>query len=328
MRVWILYKFSQDELQPHHYEMHSFLEKGQQLGIDIRIIKPEQFDLFVTRGGRKSIMVDGEITQLPDIVIPRMGAGTTYFALAILRQLEHLGVPVINSSESIELVKDKLFSQQVLAKSKLPVPKTMLVKFPIDVDLIESELGFPVIVKTLSGSKGAGVFLADNKKTFEDLMQLIQTTSGTVNIILQEFISFSRGKDLRVIVIGGRAVSCMQRTATDDNFKANIAQGGKGSQYPLTPEIEWMAREATRVLNLDVAGVDLLFDHDHFKVCEVNSSPQFQGMESCHKNLSIATEILRYAQIRLGNFEALRDLPALPSPQVTPVALPELESVL
>jgi len=325
MRVWILYKFSQNELQPHHYEIHSFLEKGKQLGIDIRVIKPEQFDLFVTRDGRKSIMIDGETTQLPDIVIPRMGAGTTYFALAVLRQLEYLGVAVVNNSASIELVKDKLFSQQVLAKSKLPVPKTMLAKFPIDVDLIEAQLGFPVIVKTLSGSKGAGVFLAENKKTFEDLMQLIQSTNSTVNIIFQEFISYSRGKDLRVIMIGGRAVCCMQRTATDDNFKANISQGGKGTKYPITPEIEWMAREATRVLNLDVAGVDLLFDHDHFKICEVNSAPQFKGMESCHDNLSIATEILRYAQVRLGNFEALRDLPALPS--TTSIALPELETV-
>ena len=61
-----------------------------------------------------------------------------------------MGVPSFNSSSSVEVVGDKLFSQQILAQGNLPVPKTMLVKFPVNVDLVEKRLGFPIIVKTVT----------------------------------------------------------------------------------------------------------------------------------------------------------------------------------
>jgi gamma-F420-2:alpha-L-glutamate ligase len=59
--------------------------------------------------------------------------------------------------------------------------------------------------------------------------------------------------------------------------------------------------EATRVLNLDIAGVDLLFvGEDQFSICEVNSAPQFKGFESIGTT-DIAEQILRYIKVRLGN---------------------------
>jgi hypothetical protein len=69
-------------------------------------------------------------------------------------------------------------------------------------------------------------------------------------------------------------------------------------------EIEMLAVEASRVLNLDIAGVDLLFDTDHFKICEVNSSPGFKGLEAAHPNLNVADLILQYAEMRLGVFRS------------------------
>ncbi|MBU4561158.1 RimK family alpha-L-glutamate ligase, partial [bacterium] len=67
------------------------------------------------------------------------------------------------------------------------------------------------------------------------------------------------------------------------------------------PEIEWLSTECARILNLDIAGVDLLFDGDHFKICEVNSSPWFQGIESCCE-VSIPDEIYNFIKVRLGIF--------------------------
>jgi len=199
------------------------------------------------------------------------------------------------------MVKDKLFTQQILAQKNFPVPKTMLVKSPIDIDLVEKYIGFPVVVKTLSGSQGKGVYLSENKKSFKDLMQLIESTNPNLNIILQEFIKDSFGRDLRVFTIGGRAVACMERRATDGEFKANFSAGGEVYEYKLTPEIEWLATEVSRVLGLEIAGVDLLFHGNHFKICEVNSSPGFEGLEKCCK-VDIPREIYRYLKIRLGAF--------------------------
>ncbi|MEE8193990.1 MAG: RimK family alpha-L-glutamate ligase [Dehalococcoidales bacterium] len=299
MKGWILYKDSASSLKPEAYEVHRLMAVAAENGIEMRVYKPEQFDLIVTREDRKSILIDGETALLPDFLLPRMGAATTYFALAVIRHLERLGVNAYNSSQSIDTVKDKLFTQQILAENNLPVPKTMLVKFPVDVGLVEKYLGFPVVVKTLSGSQGIGVFLAESRANFEDLMQLIEATSSRANIILQEFISSSRGIDLRVFTIGGRVVACMKRESKGDNFQANYSKGGLVNQFDVTPEIERLATETSRILGLDIAGIDLLFDGEHFKVCEANSSPGFEGLEKCCQ-VNIPQEIYDFIRLRLS----------------------------
>lgn len=303
MRGWIIYKDSANKVKPETYEINRFLDIAKSENIDLQVFSPDQFDLTVTREDDKSILIDGEKVPLPDFVMPRMGAGTTYFALAIIRHLERLGVYCVNSSNSIDTVKDKLFAQQILAEKNLPTPNTMLVKFPINTKLVEKIIGFPVVVKTLSGSQGSGVFLSKSRGEFEDLMQLIEATSPKANIILQQFVKSSHGRDLRVFTIGGRAVACIERNAGGDTFKANMSAGGTGKEHPITPEIEWLATQTSNVLGLDVAGIDLLFDEQHFKVCEANSSPGFEGMESV-VDVNMAKEIFHFIRIRLGIFDS------------------------
>lgn len=301
VKGWILYRDDATQLKPEAYEIRRLLEEAEKEGIELDVFKPEQFDLIVTREGDKSILINSERHSLPDFVIPRMGAGTTYFTFAVLRHMERLGIHIVNSSSSIEVVKDKLYSQQILAENNLPVPKTMLVKFPVDIDLVEKNLGFPVVVKTLSGSQGSGVFLAENRRTFDDLMQLIEATNKAANVILQEFVKASRGTDLRVFTLGGRAIACFKRSGGDGSFKANFSAGGSVEPYEITPEIEWLATQTSKILNLDMAGIDLLFDEDHFKICEANSSPGFQGLEDA-LDINIPKEIFHYLRVRLGLF--------------------------
>ena len=165
------------------------------------MVNPQDVDIYVDRDDRKSIRVGGKSRPLPDFVIPRTGSGTTYFIKAIIRHLERLGVILINGSESIDAVKDKLYSQQILGQSNLPVPKTLLVKHPIDVEFVERSLNYPIIVKTLSGSFGAGVFLVEDRKQLRQLMRMAEITKPSYNIIIQEFIEDSYGKDLRVFAV-------------------------------------------------------------------------------------------------------------------------------
>ncbi len=86
--------------------MHRFLEAAAARGIELEILRLEQLDLIVTRDDRKSIRLNGEVTALPDFIIPRQGAVTPYFSLAVIRHLERLGVVVVNRAEAIEIVKD------------------------------------------------------------------------------------------------------------------------------------------------------------------------------------------------------------------------------
>lgn len=299
---WILCKDSGNRFWPAGYEIRRLLEVAEQEAVTVQLVSPEQFDLLVACEGSHSLLLDGQPVELPHFLLPRMGAATTYFALAVIRHLERLGVHAINSAHSIETVRDKLYTQQILSEYRLPVPKTMLVKFPVDIHLVEKQLGIPVVVKTLSGSQGNGVFLCESRSRFRDLMALIEQTNPHANMILQEFIASSRGRDLRVLTIGGRLVGCVQRLAPEGEFKANYSAGGRVEPFTPTAEIEWLATETSRILGLEVAGIDLLFADDHYKVCEANSSPGFEGLESCCP-VNVAREIYQFIRIRQGIFE-------------------------
>jgi len=300
MTGWILYKNPIEE----SWETQRLVEEFEKQDIKIRVVNPQDVDIYVDRDDRKSILVDGKARTLPDFVIPRTGSGTTYFIKAIIRHLERLGVVLINGSNAIDTVKDKLYTQQVLGESKLPVPKTLLVRHPIKLEWVEQNIGFPVIIKTLSGSFGAGVFLAETKKQFEQLLKMAEITKKSYNIIVQEFVNDSWGKDLRVFVLNGKVIGCMMRQATDDDFRANITRGGEGIPYQITDEIEWLGGESARLLGLDIAGVDLLFDNGGFKICEVNSSPGFEGMDKFTKT-NIAEEIVTYVKHKIGYSEKI-----------------------
>ena len=295
MNGWIIHKKALGE----NHEVQRLVEEFEKREIKIRVVNPRDVDIFVDRDDRKSILVEGIPRKLPDFVLPRTGSGTTYFIKAIIRHLERLGVTMINGSDAIDNVKDKLYSQQILGQSSLPVPKTMLVKHPIDVNLVEKNLSYPMIIKTLSGSYGSGVFMVEDKKQFRQLMKMAELTNARYNIIIQECIEDSLGKDLRVLVVNGKVVGCMMRQSTDDDFRANLSRGGEGFPYEVNEQIEWLSSEASKALGLDIAGVDLLFQNGGYKICEVNSNPGFEGMENFTKK-NIAGEIVSFIKLKLG----------------------------
>ena len=292
---WIIHKQELGE----NFEVERLVEEFKKQSVDIRVVNPQDVDIFVDRDDRKSIIVSGQQRKLPDFVMPRTGSGTTYFIKAIIRHMERLGVVMINGSESIDAVKDKLYSQQILGQSNLPVPKTMLVRHPINLELIEKNLSYPMIVKTLSGSYGAGVFLVEDRKQFRQLMKMAELTKPSYNIIVQEFIQDSYGKDLRVLVVNGKVVGCMMRQAVDGDFRANLTRGGEAIPYQIDENIEWLGGECARLLHLDIAGVDLLFNNGSYTICEVNSAPGFEGMEK-YTNKNIAIEMVNYVVKKIG----------------------------
>jgi len=284
------------------YETNRLIEEFQKQDIDIQLVDPNTIDIFVNKENKSSILVNGEPSSLPTFVFPRTGSGTTYHIKAVIRHFERMGVTVINSSDAIDNVKDKLYSHQILAQSNLDIPKTMLLKHPIDVDFVQKHLGFPVIVKTISGSYGRGVFIADDKKQLSQLITMAELTKKSYNIIIQEFIKDTWGKDLRVLVVNDKVVGCMMRRATDDDFRANITRGGEGFPYEVNEQIEWLSSESAKALDLDIAGVDLLFDNGGYKICEVNSNPGFEGMELFTKK-NIAEEIVQFIKMKIGAFD-------------------------
>ena len=292
---WILVKPKFQE----SYETQRLLEEFGNYDIEVKLIDPNEIDIFVNKENKQSILVNGKSLPLPKFVFPRTGSGTTYYIKAVIRHFERMGVPVINSSDAIDNVKDKLYSHQILAQSNLDIPKTMLLRYPIDIDFVEKNIGFPVIVKKISGSYGRGVFLCENKKQLNQLVTMAELTKKSYDIIIQEFVKDTWGKDLRVFVVNNKVVGCMMRQSTDDDFRANLSRGGEGFPYEVNEQIEWLSSESSKALNLDIAGVDLLFQNGGYKICEVNSNPGFEGMENFTKK-NIAEEIVQFIKMKTG----------------------------
>ncbi len=307
-RGWILWRPDPSLVKQERYEIDRLLEAGPENGYKVELVNPDDVQLLVNSEGEDGLYVSGERVELPDFVIPRMGSTTSYFALAVLRQLEHLGVYCLNGAESVELAQDKLLHLQVLASAGLPVPKTILVKFPIDADFVEREMGLPVVVKTLVGTQGSGVYLCEDREKLVDLLQFVEANNPKAQLVLQQFLSESRGRDVRVVSVGGHIVAAMERIAKS-GFKSNYSQGGEARPFEYGPRNELSVAEVMRVLDMDMAGLDFLYDEEvGFRICEVNSSPGFEGLEATcdvdvpafiYQYLDVKFRISRKAKARL-----------------------------
>ena len=279
MRCWIFFHRDLNPELPEVHEVLRFQRVARDLGIELEVLKPRDFDLVVDTNEAWTATYNGHALEKPDAIITRTGAETSYFTLAVLRHFEQQGVLLVNGPRAIEAVADKLHTMQILARSGLPIPRTILGKFPVDVGLVERELGFPVVVKTLKGTRGTGVVLCADRAQFHDLANLLDGATVGSDFLFQQYIGASHGRDVRVLVVGGKAVAAMERRSADGGFKSNISLGGHARPYAMSREMAALAERVAEALELDVAGIDVLFDHDGYRICEANSAPGFQALE-------------------------------------------------
>lgn len=210
----------------------------------------------------------------------------------ILHMLEKLNIKIFNNSTAIEICDDKLLTHIALAQNNIPMPKTIggvLCYYPQAkvkeniLQLADKELGYPMIIKECYGSLGKGIYLVNNKQELYEIAEKVKLKPH----LYQQFIKESSGKDIRVIVIGGKCVGGMLRQNSTD-FRSNIEVGGKGYPTTLTQEQIDLCEIVSKILNLDYCGIDLLIDKDGKPlVCEVNSNAFFRTFEQI-TNINVA----------------------------------------
>jgi ribosomal protein S6--L-glutamate ligase len=228
-----------------------------------------------------------------DVVIPRIGASITGYGLAVVNHFEMMGVPVLNTAASISRSRDKLRCLQLLAGSGMDVPRTVMARDRANLRLLLEEVGgLPAIVKLIRGTQGVGVMIA---QSLGELQGLLNTFSALdQDIVLQEFVAESKGRDIRVLVVGNRVVGAMRRQARKGEFRSNLHRGGRGRPVELEPAWAKVAVKAAQVIGLEVAGVDMLESRDGPKVMEINSSPGFEGLERA-TGIDVAGAIVEHA---------------------------------
>lgn len=214
-----------------------------------------------------------------DAVIPRIGASNTFYGTAIVRQFESINTYSINPSIAITRSRDKLRSQQILARKGVDMPVTGFTHSPKNTnELIDLVGGPPLIIKLIEGTQGVGVVLAETKKAAESVMQTLMGLNA--NVIVQEFIEESKGEDIRCFVVGNKVVAAMKRRAEAGEFRANIHRGGSAELVKITKDEREVAIKAAQIMGLRMAGVDLLRSSRGPLVLEINSSPGLKGIEA------------------------------------------------
>lgn len=234
--------------------------------------------------------------QLPqvDAIVPRIGASITDYGLAVVRQFEAKAVPTVASSLGIGSSRDKLHSLQLMSQAGLPVPKTAVLAQPhLYFSAVRAVGGPPVIIKLNQSTQGRGVILAPNYRTVEVVVSRLRRLKQL--LLAQEFVAEAEGRDLRVIVVGGRCVAAMQRIASDGEYRSNLHRGGTAVAISVSPDISRLARRAAQVHQLDVAGVDIIQSKRGPLLLEVNSSPGLEGIEQATQ-VDVAAAIIEYLE--------------------------------
>ncbi|MGB0201720.1 MAG: ATP-grasp domain-containing protein [Candidatus Poseidoniaceae archaeon] len=275
---------------PRLYSTRRLVEEARLREMDVAVINPMQFSLFVAEQDI-GILHQGQKFDY-DAVIPRIGHSITRHGVAVLRHLEQLDVWTANTSQGILQSRDKLHSSQILARNRIPTPRTAYVRDMKDIErAIDAVGGLPVVVKVTQGTQGQGVFLRHTLRETGNLVQGLLVTGKAV--LIQEYIAESHGKDIRALVVGGKVVASMRRKARGREFRSNYHLNGTVEKVEISDEYAEVACRAARVLGLNVAGVDLLEGNDGPLVLEVNSSPGLEGIEKA-SGVNVAGAIIDY----------------------------------
>ena len=276
------------------YSTRRLVQTATHSGHETLVLDPLHCDLVL---GKKApeIFYRGLDGRLPDIdvVLPRIGASITEAGLAVVNQFDMQGVPLINNSQPIARSRDKLRALQLLARAGIDIPKTVMARHPSQVRAaLEIVGGPPAILKLVRGTQGIGVILAETEQMMQQVLETFWSLG--MKILIQEFIEESEGRDVRALVVGPRVVAAMRRQARVGEFRSNVHRGGTGVAVDLPEAYKATALRATRVMGLQVAGVDMLESREGPKVVEVNSSPGFEGLERC-TGTDVASAIIDYA---------------------------------
>lgn len=202
-----------------------------------------------------------------------------------LYAFEKSGIRTFNGFEPIVLCDDKMATFLKLSNIGVNMPTTIPGVLCYDpsvktgeekIKKIEDALGYPLIAKRCYGSRGNGVYMVKNRQELLKKADELKTSPH----LFQRFIKESKGRDLRIIVIGGKVVGGMLRQSGSDDFRSNVALGGKAAPHPVNEEIKALCEKCASALNLDYCGIDVLLGKDGKPyVCEVNSNAFFYGFE-------------------------------------------------
>lgn len=279
--------------RPDLYSTKRLLEESNKAGFESEIVNYRNIALGISTTTTSKVIIDGRFLN-PCVIVPRIGSRSSRYGAAVVRQFIGIGVKSTLSPGGILRARDKLGTMQALSASNVPIPLSSAARTPSSIsEIINLVNGVPIVVKLVEGTHGDGVVLAETKKAAESLLSAFHQLDA--DFIVQSFIKEANNEDIRAVVVNGEVVAAMKRTASPDEFRANLHKGGSAEPIKLNDTEEKVVIAAARSLGVDVAGVDFLRTEDGPLVLEVNISPGLQGIETV-TGINVAEKIISYAK--------------------------------
>jgi len=260
------------------YTTRRLVEAAQARGMAARVIDPLEVELGL---GDDAPQVYWRRRRFPrtDVVVPRIGLSIHQYGLAVVNQLELIGLPVLNGAYGIAASRNKMRSLQMLSAAGIRVPRTVMASDPSGLkEMVRLVGGVPVLVKLLAVGEKSGVMICESLESLEAALEAILGLGQ--NIVVQQYLRGARGRDLRALVVGGEVAAAMRRTAPHGRFARNLRRGARFEAVDLPPAYARVAVAAARTLQLEVCAVDMLDVKGIPRVFEVNSSPSIREAEA------------------------------------------------
>lgn len=289
--------------------------------IPYKLYDLEQLKASIEKFGYTPKLITPKEMSIPLEEVPLAAINCTGYPvdshLRFLRDLELKGVKVPNLVFNAKVADDKMLSFIEMSNAGIPVPKSIDLnlgygtEFANILSMIDRTLGFPVVVKVPNSALGYGVHLVHTVEQLDELMNLValsnlRNTLGhmTTNLLIQQYIPETKGSAVRVVVINKKCVGAYKRTnkhswkTTQSSKTWGFGIGGKNEDlripYQVTKEIEDLCLNVCDVLNLNFAGIDLLFGPNGFLVGEVNTSPNHEPFDNTHPDINLSDSLIKY----------------------------------
>jgi [lysine-biosynthesis-protein LysW]--L-2-aminoadipate ligase len=269
IRICIIY----DKLR---FEEKKLYKDIQQKGCDAILVDGKSL-IFDTESSKSD-------SRFGDIVLQRVisynrGLHLTYC-------LEQIGLPVVNSFSVSEICGNKLITSLILKKNNVPTPKTTFAFSTESARECMKKLGYPLVVKPIIGSWGRGVYQIKDQSMAEMMLDSRQENENLFSRIyyLQELVD-RPSRDIRCIVIGDQVVASVFRYSSENEWRTNVAVGGRTEVAPLTSELKEIVLKASNAVGGGILGVDLMEDKERgYLVHEVNNTVEFRGASAVCKS--------------------------------------------
>ncbi len=286
MKIAIIIKYS----NINSFENLKFRSTCSDMGVSLSILDRDKFSVILDN--EISIYYDNEPLKDFDYIIPRTGSATLKKDAHIYNCIRLAGYNILNDGDAILTLMDKFKVHSLLVANGIPTIKSMTYKDNDDLNLIDSNFSYPLIVKSNTGSLGWGIYKVNNFDELKNMLNMAFMSSQSSYYIIQEFVADDIGVDYRVFMCGNQVISSMKRSSNNGDFIANFTKHNKSEKFEVDDEVTSICQKVMKILNCDIAGIDLMIKDGSYVVCEVNSAPGFKGLEHANSGLNTVKELV------------------------------------